>query len=233
MENILRINSDIPHINPDIVFHIGTFPVANSTLMIVFLAVLIGFAAFVLRKKDALVPDALQNFAEGSYEAIFNLINQVTSNRLITAYIFPLIGSILIFVLLSNIEGLIPGINEITYNGVAVFRSPTSDFNTTFGVALAMILLIQLASIRDYGIGGYIGKFLQFKQVWQGFRSSIKEGGMAIIMFLIGLLDIVSEIAKVVSLSLRLFGNMYAGQVLATVILAGFCIWSTCIMDVA
>ena len=85
-----------------------------------------------------------------------------------------------------------------------------------------MILLIQLASIRDYGIFGYLGKFFQFKQVWVAFRKSIKDGMLAIIEFMIGLLDIVSEIAKVVSLSLRLFGNMYAGQVLATVILAGF-----------
>lgn len=219
---IFRINSEIPGIGPDTVFSIGSFPVTNSTLMIVFIAFLVVLAAFIMKKRDQLIPDRIQNFAEGFYEAIFDLINQVTGSRLVTAKIFPLVGALLVFVLLSNVEGLIPGINEITYNGISLFRSPTTDFNTTFSLALAMLLLIQLASIKDAGIFGYIGKFFQFKQVWVAFRTGIKEGFMSIIMFAIGLLDIISEIAKVVSLSLRLFGNMYAGQVLATVILAGF-----------
>lgn len=220
--DLLRIQSEIPQIGPNTVFNVFGFPVANTTLMILFIGLLIVFAAFLMKKRDKLVPDSIQNFAESFYEVIFDLINQVTGNPLVTNKIFPLVASLLVFVLLSNLEGLIPGINEITWKGVPMFRSPTTDFNTTFGLALAFLLLIQVESIKSSGIFGYIGKFFQFKQVWVAFRSSIKEGFIAIIMFAIGILDIVSEIAKVVSLSLRLFGNMYAGQVLATVILAGF-----------
>ncbi|NCN39261.1 MAG: F0F1 ATP synthase subunit A, partial [Candidatus Aenigmarchaeota archaeon] len=80
----------------------------------------------------------------------------------------------------------------------------------------------QLISVRDYGILGYIGKFIKIKDLYEGAKKGIGAFILALIDFAIGFLDIISEVAKVVSLSLRLFGNMYAGQVLATVILGGF-----------
>jgi F-type H+-transporting ATPase subunit a len=98
-------------------------------------------------------------------------------------------------------------------------RTPTSDFNTTFGLAIAMVLLIQFLTIRKHGMIKYLGKYFQFKKVWQGFRKGISAGAVATIEFFVGLLDIVSEFAKIISLSLRLFGNMYAGTVLATILL--------------
>jgi F-type H+-transporting ATPase subunit a len=67
-----------------------------------------------------------------------------------------------------------------------------------------------------------LGKFFKFKEVFLGFKKGFMEGFMAVIDFGIGLLDIVGELAKDVSLSLRLFGNMYAGEVLATLILGAF-----------
>ena len=220
--DLLRINREIPGIGPDTVFSIGNFPVANTTLMMVCIALFIAVIALVMKKRDNLIPDKIQNFVEGFYEYIYDLINQVTGNPKVTAKVFPLIGSLLIFILLANIEGLLPIINELTYNGTAVFRAPTSDFNTTFALAFFFLFLIQFEAIRKGGFGAYLGKFFQFKQVWVAFRKSIKDGMISLIMFGIGILDIISEIAKVVSLSLRLFGNMYAGQVLSVVILAGF-----------
>ena len=84
-----------------------------------------------------------------------------------------------------------------------------------------MVILTHVASIRDWGIFGHLGKYFKFKEVILGFKKSFGAGMAAIIDFLIGLLDIVSEIAKTISLSLRLFGNMYAGEVLTVVIFAG------------
>jgi len=119
---------------------------------------------------------------------------------------------------------LIPGLSAITYNGVSIFRTPTNDFNMTFSIALAMVILANIMSIRDFGLFGHIGKFVKIKEVVEGFRKSIGAGLLAIIDFFIGLLDIVSEFAKVISLSLRLFGNMYAGEVLAAIFLGALAI---------
>jgi F-type H+-transporting ATPase subunit a len=117
---------------------------------------------------------------------------------------------------------MLPGLSAILYNGSTVFRGPTSDFNTTFGLAFGAVLFLQFVSIKDFGFLGYLGKFFKFKEIYFGFKSSVGDGFMAIVDFFIGLLDIVGEFAKVVSLSLRLFGNMYAGDVLSTLILGSF-----------
>jgi len=104
--------------------------------------------------------------------------------------------------------------------GSQIFRTPTADFNTTFGLAFGSIFIIQLVGIKEWGLFGHIGKFLQFKEVFLGFKKGFSFGSTALISFFVGLLDIIGEIAKVISLSLRLFGNMYAGEVL-TIVLFG------------
>ena len=142
--DLLRINREIPGIGPDTVFTIGNFPIANTTLMMVFIIFLILIGAFVMRKRDKLIPATLQNFVEAFYEYVFDLINQVTGNIKVTNKIFPLVGSLFVFILLSNIGGLLPLISEITWNGVSVFRAPTSDFNTTFALAFSFLFLIRL-----------------------------------------------------------------------------------------
>jgi len=121
----------------------------------------------------------------------------------------------------ANLIGLIPGVEQVLWNGVPLFRTATSDFNTTFGLALAAIIIINVLSMREKGIFGYLDQFFKFGALWRGFRKSFGDGLLAIIEFFIGLLDIVGEAVKVVSLSLRLFGNMLAGQILM-IILLGF-----------
>ena len=138
--------------------------------------------------------------------------------------LLPLIGTLFLFIGLSNIIGLIPGLTAIVYNGVPVFRTPTNDFNMTFSIATAMIILTQFASMKRFGFFGHLSKYFKFGHVIRSFKKGFGAGAISIIDFLIGLLDIISEFAKVISLSLRLFGNMYAGEVLAAVLLGVFAI---------
>jgi F-type H+-transporting ATPase subunit a len=132
---------------------------------------------------------------------------------------FSLVTALFLYIGVANLITIIPGVASVTYEGVSIFRSPTSDFNTTLGLALAMVVLIQLYAFKQFGFWGYVGKFIQLSGIIKGFKQGVGAGFMAIINFLIGLLDIVSEAAKVVSLSLRLFGNIYAGEVLAVIVL--------------
>jgi F-type H+-transporting ATPase subunit a len=217
----LRIKNDIASINPETIFTIYGYPVANSTLMIFLIMGIIIVAAFLLKRRLSLAPGTFQNVLETVYETMLALVTQITRSKERAAEIFPLIGTLFVYIAVANFLGLIPGVSSVTYYGKQVFRTATSDFNTTFGLALAMVLLIQLASIREWGFFTYLGRFVQVGPVIRGFREGIRQGAMAVINFFIGLLDIVSEVAKVVSLSLRLFGNMYAGEVLMTVIFGG------------
>jgi len=188
----------------------------------VFVTALVTVFALVIRFRSKLIPGKFQNFIELLFEAFIGLLEQISGSREKAEKLLPLIGTIFIFFGISNTVGLIPGLTSITYNGISLFRTPTNDFNMTFSVACGIILLTHIMSIRVFGFFGHLGKFFKFHGVYSGFKKGIRDGMLSIIDFLIGLLDIVSELAKVVSLSLRLFGNMFAGEILAAVILGAF-----------
>lgn len=218
------IKRDITPLDPEIVFRIGNFPIASSTLMIVLIALLFLVGSFFMVRRLKLRPSGFQIGIEMIYEQIIGLVQQITNSEKHAKRIFPVIGAMLVYLVAANLISIIPGLTEISFNNVPIFRSPTSDFNTTFGLALGAIIVINFISIRDFGVLGYIGKFFRFKEVYLGFRQGIGAGFVAMIDFFVGLLDIIGEVAKVVSLALRLFGNMYAGQVLM-IILFGAVAW--------
>jgi len=219
---MFRFPRDITNITPETIFTIGNFKITNSTIMSVFILLLIcSFCYFIIRKYK-LEPNKSQTAIEILFESILNFIDQITGDRKYTVKIFPLIASFFIYIGISNLIGLIPGLTTIKINDTSLFRSPTTDFNTTFGLALASVILLQIVSIIDWGLFGHLGKFVKFKEVYLGFKEGFKSGIMSLIDFAIGLLDIIGEIAKVISLSLRLFGNMYAGEILAIIILGSF-----------
>ncbi len=220
--DFLKFPREIAAVNPDIVFTIGDVHIANSTLYLVLIAVILGTFSYTLSRSLAITPGKTQLVVESIYEWLGGLISQITKSEKRTEAILPVIGSILVFVAASNYAGLVPGMGSITFDGTSVFRTPTSDFNTTFALAFGSIIAINVISVREWGIFPYLGRFFKFKEVYEGFRKGFAAGMMSIIDFFIGLLDIFGEITKVASLSLRLFGNMYAGEVLTTILIGSF-----------
>jgi len=217
--DIFRIEETVPGVASDVVFSIGAFPVTNSFLFILFIAVLFALGGAYVVKKFTLVPQGIQGGIEMIYESILSLVTSITGSQKQSKVIFPVVATLIIYIGVANLIGFIPGLTSLTYQKVSIFRAPMSDFNTTFGLAFALIVVINLISIKDFGILGYLGRFFQFRELIAGFRGGLKTGFEATISFLIGLLDIVSEMAKVISLSFRLFGNVFAGEVLAVILL--------------
>lgn len=216
---MFRIHRETSGVTPDTILTIGDFKIANSTLTsILILLIFIAICFFIIRKYK-IRANKSQTMVELLVESMFDLIKQITGSEKYARALFPLIASLFIYIGFSNLISIIPGLMSITIDGVPLFRSPTSDFNTTFGLALGSVVLTNIVSINDWGFWGHLGKFFKFKDVYLGFKDGLKSGFMSIIDFAIGLLDIVGELAKIVSLSLRLFGNMYAGEILATLIL--------------
>ena len=215
----LGIARPLTSIQPEFVLQWGSFHVANSTMLILLMAVgFFLFGIFVVRKFQ-LSPSKLQLFFESIYEGIYDLLVQITEDHYHAKKIFPVIAAILVYFALANVIALIPGLTSISYKGVALFRTPTSDYNTALGVALAAVLVLNLISIKEYGFFSYLGNFFNFKGIYQGFKKSIMDGFIGIVEFFVGMLDIIGEIAKVISLSFRLFGNIYAGEVLMIIIM--------------
>ncbi|MDH5442178.1 MAG: F0F1 ATP synthase subunit A [Candidatus Nomurabacteria bacterium] len=214
----LGIIRDITPLEPETIFSIAGFPIANTTITIWLITLIFIVLALVVAGTFKLRPTKFQVFIEMIYEQVVGLVDQITNDRYHSKKIFPIIGAIFVYLVVANLISIIPGLTEITLNGAPIFRSPTADFNTTFGLALGAVIAINIVSIRDWGLLGHLGKFFRFREVYQGFRQGMASGFTALIDFFVGLLDIIGEIAKVVSLALRLFGNMYAGQVLMIII---------------
>lgn len=222
--NFLRVAVEQPGVRPDTLFRIGSLDITNAMLMGVLVTIILATFAIIISARTKLMPSRFQVMIEMLVESFENLLAQIAGSKENGRKLVPLIGTLFLFMGFSNLIGLIPGLTSITYDGVALFRTPTNDFNMTFSIALAMIIVTNIMSIRAFGIFGYLGKFFKFKEVVLGFKEGIGAGLLAVIDFFIGLLDIISELAKVISLSLRLFGNMFAGEVLAAILLGSFAV---------
>ncbi|HEX9804792.1 MAG TPA: FoF1 ATP synthase subunit a [Candidatus Dojkabacteria bacterium] len=218
-------SSDVP-IQPETLFSIGGFPFTNSHASGVLLTILLAVLALAIHltfKKDK-TPSKFQTFLEMFYELLAGFTAQITSNKKIAKKVLPLVGTLFIYIGISNVLLLLPGLTALKYDSITVFRTHTLDFNTTFGIATAMVVWMQVLSIAKLNPFGYIFKFIRLDAVYKGFRQGPGPGLLSIVDLFIGALDIVSEFAKIVSLSLRLFGNMYAGELLTSLVLSSFAI---------
>ena len=216
----------IPPLAAEAVFHIGTFPVfntfINSTL------VLIGFVilGLFLRKRSAELPDKIQNFAESILEVCLGYMDQVTHDRKKSVKFLPIAGSLFLFILVSNWLGIFPGIGSIgrymLVHGepelVPLFRPANTDLNMTLAMGILAVVLSHIFGVIAIGFWKYANKFVKLGDIWRSFRKGGTSVFVAFIEFGVGLIEIFSEVAKMVSLSLRLFGNVFAGEVLLTVI---------------
>jgi F-type H+-transporting ATPase subunit a len=166
------------------------------TLWIVALFVLVGF--FILTRGQQLLPHRRQNLAEWAYETIADF-GESLGGSAARPYI-PLFIGFFLLILFSNWSGLVPPIGKVEF-----LRAPTSDVNVTIGLALVAFLYFEFQGFKALGIG-YLGKFFPFGE----FRKGIGAGFIAVF---VGLIELLLELVKPVTLSMRLFGNIYGGEV--------------------
>lgn len=214
-------------ITAETIFHIGTFPVTNAfinstavTIFFVILAILIG-------RRIQKIPNKLQNAFEALLEFLLGYFDQVTHDRAKSKKFLPIVGTLFMFILASNWFGLFPGMGSIgiwqSVDGhaelVPILRSANSDLNLTLAMALFSVVTSHLFGMFTLGFFVHLNKFIQLGTIWKALKSLNPVKILtAVVEFLVGIIEIFSEVAKVVSLSLRLFGNVFAGEVLITVI---------------
>lgn len=184
------------------IFHILGFTVTNSFLtssIVMILTVLLCF--YFYRQSKAQIKSGFYYVIKFIVNAVYSLFESVFGEK--TPLFFPILFAFFFYILLENWFGLLPGVGSILYKHVPLFRGNNADLNTTIGLALIAFFLIQYYSIKYIGVKGYLKKFFNFTNP---------------IMFFVGILDIVSEFSKIISFSFRLFGNIFAGEVLMTII---------------
>jgi F-type H+-transporting ATPase subunit a len=207
------------------VFNFGQFTVTNSLLNSWLVVLIIVVFSLVLRTKLKKIPQGLQNVFEMIVERALDLADSVTGDRQKTENFFPIVFSLFVFILLNNWLGLLPGIGSIGYYAleeghkvfVPFFRGGTADLNTTLALALFSVIGSNIIGMIMVGAWTYLNKFINIKAFLEIPKKIIKEPTVILvnpIKAFVGLVEIIGEIAKVASLSFRLFGNIFAGEVL-------------------
>jgi F-type H+-transporting ATPase subunit a len=186
------ISSDVSITNTQL-----TMVIVTVLLLIVF-----GVAGTMIKE----VPGRLQNAVEFIWESLENWaisLGGPDARRHI-----PLFAAFFLFILFSNWSGLLPFFGKIE-----ALRAPTSDVNVTIGLAVVAFLYFHYQGFRRLGVRGYLGKFF----VFSGFRQGIASG---VIDLFVGLIEFLLEFIKPVTLAMRLFGNIFGGEVALGVITA-------------
>ncbi len=217
----------LPPAAAESLFHVGSIPITNSMVNGWIAVVFFVFVAFIARRRSGLVPKGVHNIIEAVVEFLLKEIQKVTGDIKRAKQFLPIVGTIFLFILFSNWIGLFPGTGSIGIWGVhegqkeliPLLRPAASDLNFTLAIAVFAVVTSHLMGILAIGPFSHLSKFINIR----GIIHSLKKGPIAVfvafIEFGVGLIEIVSEVAKVVSLSLRLFGNVFAGEVLLTVML--------------
>lgn len=207
------------------VFNIGKIPVTNSIITSWAVVLILIIFSVVLTKKIKLIPKGIQNFFEIIVDGALNMADSVTGDRKKTLRIFPIVFTIFLFILLNNWFGLLPGVGSIGFlektAGHSAFvpflRGGTADLNTTLALALFSVLGANIFGIFAVGAWRHFNKFVGVSSILAIPKKVFKEPAVVFvnpIKFFVGLIEIVGEVARVASLSFRLFGNIFAGEVL-------------------
>jgi F-type H+-transporting ATPase subunit a len=165
--------------------------------------------AIVIRSKLALVPGKLQSMAEMLVGGVYDYMSDVLESKKMAMRYFPIVMTIFIFVLALNWVGLLPGVTSIGFVHDGHVTTPflypaATDLNITLAFAIIAFLTIEIAGFVTLGFFKYAGKFINFSSP---------------LAFIIGLIELISELARLISFSFRLFGNIFAGKTLLVVIM--------------
>jgi F-type H+-transporting ATPase subunit a len=221
-------------------FSLAGFSFTNSVLVTLLADIFVVVVAFAATRNMQIVPRGLQNFMEWVVESLYNLFANI--NHEYAPKAFSVLATIFLFVIVCNWMGILPGFGSIGYchevaagaHGataveeateepkskywlcpkpsegheielVPYFRAPSADLNFTLAITVWAVVMIEYFGFSALGFGGYLGKFFNFK-----------EGPMG---FMVGLLEFISEIARIPAFMFRLFGNIFAGEVLLVVMI--------------
>ncbi|HBA36609.1 TPA: hypothetical protein DCZ15_01910 [Candidatus Falkowbacteria bacterium] len=195
-------------LSPEILFYLGTWPISNTFFWSVVVTVFLIIGSFFLRRSLRLIPGKFQNMIEILVEGGYDFVEGVVGDKTKAKRIFPLVFTMFFFIFFCNLLVYIPGQSAVTIQtaggAVPLFRAIISDYGLVFMMTMISVLITQIVAIVVAGPWKYIGKFINLRSPLKCF---------------LGIMDLIGELAKVMSLSFRLFGNIFAGEILGAVML--------------
>ena len=190
--------------------HFFGLTITNSLLTGWIVTAVLVLCAYLFSKQIKVkgAPSRLQSFIEMIIEGLFNMVESIAGSAKAKVF-FPMVATLFIFIIFSNWSGLLPGAGSIGFHeelhGAEVFipywRAPTADVNTTLALGLITMIMVQFYGVKYLGLK-YFKKFFDFSNP---------------INFFVGILELISDLSKIISFTFRLFGNIIAGEILLLV----------------
>lgn len=192
-------------LKPEILGFYKNLPITNTLLVGWIAMVILTLTSLVATAKIKMVPTGLQNLFEAIIEPFYNLAKDLAGEKKVKVF-FPFVATFFLYIIVSNWLGLLPGFGTISYYKEPLLRAPNSDLNMTLGLALVSAVMTHIFAVRYLGIKNYLLRWVALNPIF----------------LFVGFLEIISEITKIVSLSFRLFGNIFAGEVVLSTIASIF-----------
>ena len=212
------------------ILHVGHFSITNTLIASwLTILVLVGFSIFLTRKMK-LIPGRRQGLVEVLVEGLLNFVEGIAGKKH-ARMLFPGVATIFIYVIFNAYLALLPIFGTIgihhEHEFVAIFRAANTDVNVPLSIALMSFFFVESWGMRAIGVSHYLGEFINVRQFLQGlkelFTGKIKTGPMNIVFgfisLFVGILEIFSHFTRMLSFTFRLFGNIFAGEILFLVVI--------------
>ncbi|MEW6161104.1 MAG: F0F1 ATP synthase subunit A [Verrucomicrobiota bacterium] len=192
-------------------FHLGPLVFTNSMVVTWIVAIALIIFAQIATRKSQLIPSGLQNFVEWMVEGLYDFLSGILGSFLVKKS-FWFFATLFIFILFTNWFGLLPGVGTIFYKGehgwAPILRGGNADLNMTIAMALVFFFLWIVWSVQALGVGGSLKHIF----VGEGGGTGAMKVFMVAIFFFVGVIEVISIMFRPVSLSFRLYGNIFAGE---------------------
>ena len=220
MLNLVQSHFEIPfllaNVSPEALPLVGF--VTNSMFVGLIVIGLVFWFTSGATKNMKLVPQGKQNFAEAVVEFLYNQIESIVGKK-VAPSAFPLLATLFLFILVSNWFGLMPGVGTIGWGEgtgmfsltaveTPLFRPVTADLNATLGMTLIVFAVWIYLTVRETGVWGFIVHTFGPKGGLKGIMGLV----MVVIFFAVGLIEVLSILLRNLTLPMRLYGNIYAGE---------------------
>lgn len=197
-----------PHISiaPEAIFHIGPIPVTNAQILgLIGSGLLLWMLFSVVRALREGRRGRFMHAILWLFENLYDTAVEVIGDKGVAKKVLPLAVTLFLFFLINNWLGLLPLVGPLTWNGVPVLRGAAADLNTTLGLAIVSIITAQVWAIKRRG---FFGNAMRYTA--NPFKDPLH--------FFIGILEFIAEFSRTAALALRIFGNVFGGEVLLVVI---------------
>jgi F-type H+-transporting ATPase subunit a len=231
-------------IQPDTLFYLGPIPVTNTLIGTWFSIIGLLILFYLGSRRRDMIPRGAQNFVEWIVELLLGLVHGVSGKEKGKKF-FPLVATFFIFILFSNLVDVLPGVDtlgslnytQIHAAGIASqpvlgflllgdlsnkfvpwIRPATSDLNLNFAMSLIAVITAQCFGFYTLGPAEHLSKFFNYGTLFRSIRKLDFLGMFqGFVEFFVGLIELIGEFARILSLAFRLFGNIFAGAAVLAV----------------